>query len=64
MLLGGDGPYLASALRIAEVMMRKLESHGGWLPATFDEGWNASSRYECLTGTVQWGGVFLRLGGL
>jgi hypothetical protein len=61
-LIGDDGDaYLTAAVRTAEVLMRKLEVHGGWLPATWNGGWEPTARYECLTGTVQLGGVFLRL---
>ena len=33
----------------------------GRLPATYDADWSPAARYECLTGTAQIGGVWLRL---
>jgi uncharacterized protein YyaL (SSP411 family) len=53
-------PYLAAVLRTSEVLIRKLETLGR-LPASFDRLWRPVSSYESLTGTVQLGGVWLRL---
>ena len=41
--------------------MGRFQAAGGRLPATFDSNWEPTARYECLTGTVQLGGVWLRL---
>jgi hypothetical protein len=54
-------PYLAAVRRACESLIRHLDAHGGRLPATFDSNWKPSARYECLTGTAQLGGVWLRL---
>jgi uncharacterized protein YyaL (SSP411 family) len=53
-------PYLDAVLRTSEVLIRKLQTLGR-LPASFDEVWKPRSSYECLTGTAQLGGVWLRL---
>jgi uncharacterized protein YyaL (SSP411 family) len=58
--LVGESAYLDAALRASEALIRKLEVLGR-LPATYDESWNPTSGYECVTGTVQLGGVWLRL---
>lgn len=54
-------PWLDAVRRCSETLIRKFEVLGGRLPATFDSTWTPTSRYECLTGTVQLGGVWLRL---
>jgi uncharacterized protein YyaL (SSP411 family) len=56
----GDERYVAAAVRTSERLIRKLELLRR-LPATYDERWRPVARYECLTGTVQLGGVWLRL---
>ena len=48
-------PYLAAVRRTSDALI------GGRLPATFDSAWKPTSRYECLTGIAQLGGVWLRL---
>ena len=52
--------YLEAASRTSEVLIRKLEVLGR-LPGAFECGWIPAVRYECLTGTAQLGGVWLRL---
>jgi hypothetical protein len=54
-------PYLRAAIRTSDALIPKLVSHPTLLPASFDGSWTARARYECLTGTVQLGGVWLRL---
>jgi hypothetical protein len=52
--------YLDPVIRASEVLIRKLEVISG-LPASWDRDWSPRVDYECLTGTVQLGGVWLRL---
>lgn len=52
--------YLDSAVQASEVLIRKLEVLEV-IPALWDRDWNPGSGFECLTGTVQLGGVWLRL---
>ena len=54
-------PYLAAVRRTSEALIERLETFGGRIPATFDSSWTPTSRYECLTGIAQLGGVWLRL---
>ena len=54
-------PYLAAVRRTSDALIGRLETFGGRLPATFDSTWKPTSRYECLTGIAQLGGVWLRL---
>lgn len=56
----GEGPYLDAALATSEVLIRKLEVLGA-LPASWDSDWTPRASYQCLTGSVQLGGVWLRL---
>jgi hypothetical protein len=58
--LVGDRRYLAAVLQTSEILIRKLEVLGG-LPGAFDRDWRPAVDYECLTGVVQLGGVWLRL---
>jgi len=58
--LTGESRYLDAVLCTSEVLIRKLEVLG-YLPANFDEDWRPAARHACLTGTVQLGGVWLRL---
>jgi hypothetical protein len=53
-------PWLRAALRTSEVLIRKLEVLGT-IPATWDDAWQPRATYQCLTGTVQLGGAWLRL---
>ncbi len=52
--------YLDAVVLTSEVLIRKLELLRR-LPATYDDRWTPRASYECLTGTVQLGGVWLRL---
>lgn len=58
--LVGEQRWLDAALATSEVLIRKLEVLGT-LPAEWDEDWRPQARHQCLTGTVQLGGVWLRL---
>jgi hypothetical protein len=55
-----EPPWLAAVERASEVLIRKLEVLPR-LAANYDEGWRPVARHACLTGTVQLGGVWLRL---
>jgi DUF1680 family protein len=59
--LTGHEPYLEAVRRTAEVIVGKLGAHPTLLPGTFDARWTTRARYECVTGSVQLGGVLLRL---
>lgn len=59
-VLTGHEPYLRATMKTSEVLMSKLEFHRK-LAANFDRAWNPVASYECLTGTAQLGGVWLRL---
>jgi uncharacterized protein YyaL (SSP411 family) len=54
-------PYLVAVRRTSDALIGRLEAFGGRVPATFDSEWTPTSRYECLTGIAQLGGVWLRL---
>lgn len=58
-LTGGDR-LLHTVERTAYELLSKLDE-APMLPATFDSAWNPAAHYSCLTGTVQLGGVWLRL---
>jgi hypothetical protein len=53
--------YLDAVKRASDALIDRMQALGGRLPATFDSKWNATARYECLTGIAQLGGVWLRL---
>jgi uncharacterized protein YyaL (SSP411 family) len=55
-----EGRYLDVATKGAEPLLEALDRRGG-LAGTFDSDWRPRARYECLTGTAQVGGVWLRL---
>jgi hypothetical protein len=58
-LLGNEA-WLEAAVRGSEPLIGKLDE----LPlliANYERGWQPATRYACLTGTVQLGGVWLRL---
>lgn len=59
-LLVGDERWLGAVERTSEVLIRKLEVLPRLL-ADYDDGWRPTARHACLTGTVQLGGVWLRL---
>lgn len=52
--------YLEAVQRTSEVLIRKLEVLGA-LPANYRDDWTPDASHWCLTGTVQLGGVWLRL---
>lgn len=56
----GDDDYLAAAMRTAHALADVFERLGK-LPATYRDDWSPAARYQCLTGTAQVGGVWLRL---
>jgi Squalene-hopene cyclase C-terminal domain len=56
----GEERYVAAALRGAEPLVEVFAARR-WLPATYDEHWRPRAWYECVTGTAQIGGVWLRL---
>jgi hypothetical protein len=55
-----DDRYLAAAERTADELIPRFRELQ-WLPGVFDRSWRARAWWECLTGTVQLGGVWLRL---
>lgn len=58
-LLGRE-EWLQAAMRGSEPLMRMLDTLP-LLVANYERGWQPATRYACLTGTVQLGGVWLRL---
>ena len=58
--LRGEERWLRAAERTSEALVRKLEVLPR-LRAEYDEAWKPAARHACLTGTVQLGGVWLRL---
>ena len=58
--IAGEERWLRAAERASEILIRKFEVLPR-LPANFDEAWRPAASYACLTGTVQLGGVWLRL---
>lgn len=52
--------WLRAVERTSEVLVRKLEVQP-IVFANYDENWKPTVSYACLTGTVQLGGVWLRL---
>jgi hypothetical protein len=58
--LTGEPAWLAAVERTSEVLIRKLEVLP-WLAANYDATWRPAARHACLTGTVQLGGLWLRL---
>jgi hypothetical protein len=59
-LLLGERVYLDAALAGSGPLIAVFDRLGR-LPATYDSDWRPRARYECLTGTAQLGGVWLRL---
>ena len=59
-LLTGRDDFLAAAVTPALVLAREFEMRG-WLSANYGEHWQPAAWHECLTGTAQLGGVWLRL---
>ena len=58
--ISADERLLDAVVRTSEVLIRKQEVIGH-LPANWDEDWRPAARHVCLTGSVQLGGVWLRL---
>lgn len=58
-LLGNEA-WLAAAVRGAEPLVEKLHELP-LLVANYEREWRPAARHACLTGTVQLGGVWLRL---
>jgi hypothetical protein len=56
----GEDAWLAAVERTSEALIRKLEVLP-LLVAGYDAQWHPAARHACLTGTVQLGGVWLRL---
>ena len=52
--------WIAAVQRTSEVLIRKLEVLDD-LPGSFAEGFSRGANYQCLTGSVQLGGVWMRL---
>jgi hypothetical protein len=59
-LLLSEPAWLTAVERASEVLIRKLETLPR-LAANYNENWLPAARHACLTGTVQLGGVWLRL---
>jgi hypothetical protein len=59
-VLRGERRWLCAVERASEALIRKLEVLPR-LVAAYDEQWRPAARHSCLTGTVQLGGVWLRL---
>jgi uncharacterized protein YyaL (SSP411 family) len=59
-LITGREDFLAAVMPGADALVSELNTRG-WLAANFDAEWKPAAWYECLTGTVQLGGVWLRL---
>jgi hypothetical protein len=58
--LTGESRWLNAVLRPAQALMLVLERTAR-LPANYDHDWRPAAAHSCLTGTVQLGGVWLRL---
>jgi hypothetical protein len=59
-LLLGEPAWLRAVEAASEVLIRKLETLPR-LAANYQSDWRPAARHACLTGTVQLGGVWLRL---
>lgn len=59
-VLLSEEKYLASALHAARGIVGGLRQDG-WLAGTFEEGWQPTARYCCLTGAAQMSLNWLRL---
>jgi hypothetical protein len=58
--LAGEARWLRAVERTSEMLIRKLEVQVR-LAAAYDPDWGPATRYACLTGIAQLGGVWLRL---
>lgn len=62
-LLLNEGRYVKAAIRSLIQLGRQYDTDGT-LWATYSQNWQATSRYECLTGTAQCAQLFLIAGSL
>ena len=58
--LTGEARWLQTVERAAHQLSSRLDERL-MLAANFDDAWRPAANYSCLTGTVQLGGVWLRL---
>jgi uncharacterized protein YyaL (SSP411 family) len=58
--LTGEARYLNAVLRTAKRLLSIFELRK-FMPGEFDENWNTTARYSCLTGDAQIAGVWLQL---
>lgn len=56
----GRKEYLMAAKKAADALLLQ-QRHDGSLPGTFDEEWNGTSGWSCLTGNAQIGLIWFRL---
>lgn len=59
-VISGRESYLKAAAITSDVLIGKLEVDGR-LAGNFDRTWKPTAWHECLTGTAQLGGVWMRL---
>jgi len=52
--------YISAAKKAADVLLKKQRKDGS-LPGSFDENWNSSVSWSCLTGNSQMSIIWLRL---
>jgi hypothetical protein len=57
----GEARYIDAADRTAEALLARQRADG-WLAGTYQLGWQATSRWSCLTGNCQASRLWLRLG--
>jgi hypothetical protein len=55
-----DEPYILSARRAADALLRLYNQHG-WLAGRLDEYWQPAAQWRCLTGDAQVALTWLRL---
>jgi hypothetical protein len=53
-------PYLTAVEKTSRALISQLDMRGK-LPGNFDHAWKPAAWHECLTGTAQLGGVWMRL---
>ena len=58
--LTGEERWVDAVRRTAEALEPEIRRES-WLRASFHEDWRPAANHACLTGTVQMGGVWLRL---
>ncbi len=59
----GHDRYLAAAIKLADPLLENLDDDG-FLPGRFNENWQATAEWSCLTGTVQIAHCWLLLYGV